>query len=97
LPEWLERTLSTTNAIENLVGSVRDVGARMKRWWNGRMIVRWTGTALIEAEQRFHRVRDHRGLKTLAAALSKHLQPAVAPIALQICSQSATRCKRPGR
>jgi putative transposase len=83
LPEWLERTLSTTNAIENLVGSVRDVGARVKRWRNGRMIVRWTGTALIEAERRFHRVRDHRGLKILAAALNKKLQPSVAPIALQ--------------
>lgn len=83
LPEWLERTLSTTNAIENLVGSVRDLGARVKRWRNGRMIVRWTGTALIEAERHFHRVRDHRGLKILAAALQKKLQPSVAPVALQ--------------
>jgi putative transposase len=82
LPDWLERTLSTTNAIENLVGSVRDVGARVKRWRNGRMIVRWTGTALIEAERRFHRVRDHRGLKVLAAALNQKLQPGVAPIAV---------------
>lgn len=83
LPEWLERTLSTTNAIENLVGSVRDVGARVKRWRNGRMIVRWTGTALIEASKHFRRVRDHRGLKILAAALNKRLQQDVAPVALQ--------------
>jgi transposase-like protein len=81
LPEWLERTLSTTNAIENLVGAVRDLGARVKRWRNGRMIVRWTATALIEAQGHFHRVRDHRGLKVLAAALNKKLQQGLAPVA----------------
>jgi len=69
LPEWLERTLSTTNAIENLVGSARDVSKRVKRWRDGRMIVRWIATACIEAEKRFHRVRDHKGLKLLVAAL----------------------------
>jgi transposase-like protein len=81
LPEWLERTLSTTNAIENLVGAVRDLGARVKRWRNGRMIVRWTATALIEAQRQFHRVRDHRGLKVLVAALNKKLQQGLAPVA----------------
>jgi len=69
LPQWLERTLSTTNAIENLIGSARDLGRRVKRWRNARMIVRWIATACIEAEKRFHRVRDHRGLRSLLAAL----------------------------
>jgi putative transposase len=81
LPEWLERTLSTTNAIENLVGAVRDLGARVKRWRNGRMIVRWTATALVEAQDHFHRVRGHGGLKVLAAALNKKLQASLAPVA----------------
>lgn len=69
LPEWLERTLSTTNAIENLIGSGRDLSRRVKRWRDARMIVRWLATACIEAEKRFHRVRDHKGLTTLVAAL----------------------------
>jgi putative transposase len=81
LPEWLERTLSTTNAIENLVGAVRNLGARVKRWRNGRMIVRWSATALIEAQRHFHRVRDHRGLQVLTAALNKKLQQGLAPVA----------------
>lgn len=83
LPVWLERTLSTTNAIENLVGSVRNLGARVKRWRNGRMIVRWTATALIEAQKHFHRVRDHHGLKILVAALNQRLPQSLAPIARQ--------------
>ncbi len=78
LPEWLERTLSTTNAIENLVGSARDLGRRVKRWRDARMIVRWIATACIEAEKRFHRVRDHKGLKLLVAALRSGDQAAVA-------------------
>ena len=69
LPEWLERTLSTTNAIENLIGQGRDLSRRVKRWRDARMIVRWLATACIEAEKRFHRVRDHKGLATLVAAL----------------------------
>lgn len=83
LPVWLERTLSTTNAIENLVGSVRNLGARVKRWRNGRMIVRWTATALIEAQKHFHRVRDHHGIKILVAALNQRLPQSLAPIARQ--------------
>jgi transposase-like protein len=78
LPEWLERTLSTTNAIENLIGSARDLGRRVKRWRDARMIVRWIATACIEAEKRFHRVRDHKGLKLLVAALRSGEQAAVA-------------------
>lgn len=69
LPEWLERTLSTTNVIENLIGSVRALTGRVRRWHDGQMVVRWTATALLEASQRFHRVRDHRGLKTLLLQL----------------------------
>src|SRR4051812_46281681 len=38
LPRSLQRVLSTTNAIENLIGSVRSLGRRVKRWRDGRMI-----------------------------------------------------------
>jgi transposase-like protein len=69
LPEWLERTLSTTNAIENLIGSGRELSRRVKRWKDGKMIVRWYATACIDAERRFHRVRDHKGLAKLVVAL----------------------------
>jgi len=69
LPTWLERTLSTTNAIENLNSSVRQLGNRVKRWRDGAMILRWTTAAVMDAETRFHRVRDHKGLKLLATKL----------------------------
>ncbi len=78
LPEWLERTLATTNAIENLIGQGRDLSRRVKRWRDAQMIVRWLATACIEAEKRFHRVRDHQGLATLVAALRREGHTAVA-------------------
>lgn len=81
LPEWLERFLSTTNAIENLIGTARDASARVKRWRNAGMVIRWTATGLITAERRFRKVRDHRGMKMLSAALSKKLEQALAPAA----------------
>jgi putative transposase len=52
LPRKLERQLSTTNAIENVMGSVRDLARRVKRWRGGTMIQRWTVTAVADAAQR---------------------------------------------
>lgn len=60
LPRSLERVLSTTNAIENLIGSVRQLGNRVKRWRDARMIVRWTITAVTDASSRFRRIAGAR-------------------------------------
>jgi len=72
LPLALERTLSTTNPIENLNGTIRDVTRRVKHWRSGSMIKRWVATALLEAEPRFRRVRGCKGMKTLLAALNQN-------------------------
>ena len=68
----LERTFSTTNLIENLIGQARDLSRRVKRWKNGAMILRWTAAGVLEAESRFNRIKGHRGMPTLVAALRKH-------------------------
>lgn len=60
LPKKLERQLSTTNAIENLMGSVRRLSSRVKRWRGGRMILRWTVTAVSDAATRFRRITGAR-------------------------------------
>ena len=39
-PELLAGTLSTTNPIENLMGRIRQVTRRVKRWQGGKMILR---------------------------------------------------------
>ena len=60
LPKKLERQLSTTNAIENLMGSVRRLSSRVKRWRGGKMILRWTVAAVADAATRFRRVTGAR-------------------------------------
>lgn len=72
LDEVLEPMLSTTNVIENMIGNVRDVAARVKRWRGGRMVLRWCAAGMLEAERHFRRIKGHAGLKGLVVALRKH-------------------------
>jgi putative transposase len=61
LPQQLCRVLSSTNAIENLNSTARDVCRRVKRWRSGDMILRWTCAAMREAENKFRRVQGAKG------------------------------------
>ncbi len=65
----LRRTLRSTNPIENLNGTLKRVARNVKRWRGGTMVLRWAGTGLIEAERKFRRIRGHRDLPSLLAAL----------------------------
>ncbi len=65
----LYRTLRSTNTIENLNGSVATYTRNVKRWRGGSMILRWVSAAVLDASQRFRRVRGYRELEALAAAL----------------------------
>lgn len=72
LPKKLERQLSTTNAIENLMGSVRRLSRRVKRWRGGKMILRWTVAAVADAATRFRRITGAReGMNELMRALTR--------------------------
>ena len=72
IPEQLERMLSVTNAIENLFSTVRSVSHRVKRWRSGTMILRWTAAGLLEAERGFRKIRGHKHMPKLLAALREH-------------------------
>ena len=69
----LLRTLRSTNTIENLHGSIKRLSRNVKRWRSGSIVVRWTLTALIEAESRFRRVRGYRDIAKLDAALAAEI------------------------
>lgn len=79
LPKKLERQLSTTNAIENLMGSVRRLSHRVKRWRDGKMILRWTVAAVADAATRFRKVTGAgEGMTALMRALARHESSAAA-------------------
>lgn len=69
LPKTLCRTFSTTNAIENMNGSIRRVTRNVKRWRNESMIRRWVALAVAEAQRGFRRVKGHKDMPSLLAAL----------------------------
>jgi transposase-like protein len=69
LPSGLERVLSNTNVIENIIGSVRKTGGRVKRWKNAGMILRWTTAAVTDAAARFRSIAGHKGMPVLVKIL----------------------------
>jgi transposase-like protein len=72
LPQRLCRILSTTNAIENLNSTARDICRRVKHWRSGEMILRWTCAAMREAESKFRRLQGYKGgMPLLLNALEK--------------------------
>lgn len=72
LPEALERTLTTTNIIENLNGTMKRVSRNVKNWQDGTMALRWYAAAIAEAQKGFRRLKGYQGMKTLIAALRAH-------------------------
>jgi len=76
LPAGLCRTFSTTNAIENMNGTLRRVMRNVKRWRDESMIRRWLALGIAEAQRGFRRVKGYRQMTALIAAL----RPATAAV-----------------
>ena len=72
LPKELRRSLACTNMIENVMGTVRRVCRNVKRWRSASMAMRWTAAAMQEAAKGFRRLKAHRRLPVLRAALQTH-------------------------
>lgn len=69
LSRTLCRTFSTTNAIENMNGTLRRICRNVKRWQGEGMIRRWIALGIVEAQRRFRRVKGHQQMPILIAAL----------------------------
>jgi hypothetical protein len=59
------RTLTTTNRIESALSVTRRVTARVTRWRDGEMLLRWCLAGLLRAESQFRRVKRHGALPML--------------------------------
>ncbi|MCC7538793.1 MAG: IS256 family transposase [Deltaproteobacteria bacterium] len=65
LPKTLCRTFSTTNAIENMNGTLRRISRNVKRWKGDSMIRRWFALGIAEAQRGFRRVKGHHQIGAL--------------------------------
>jgi len=69
LPASLRRTFATTNAIENMNGSLRRIARNVKRWKDEKMIRRWVALGIAEAQKGFRRVKGYIHMPSLVAAI----------------------------
>jgi putative transposase len=53
---------------------LRQVCRNVKRWRDALMALQWTATAMLEAEHSFRRLKAHKQLPILRAALLRHQQ-----------------------
>jgi transposase-like protein len=83
LCDALERTLVTTNPIENLNSVLRRIHHNVKRWRDGIMVLRWVAIGLQEATKGFRRLKGHEGMPKLVAALRGHDALFDSPLASQ--------------
>ena len=74
LTKLLERSFASTNIIENLNGSVRQVTRRVKNWKSGSMVLRWVASAVIDAEKKFRHLRGFKSMPKLVQYLQERDQ-----------------------
>jgi hypothetical protein len=73
LPPDLRRSLACTNIIESMNSVIHQVCLNVKRWRNAKMGLRWTAAGMLEAKKGFRRLKAHKHLPVLKAALQNHL------------------------
>ena len=69
LPPALRKFFSTTNGVENMIGTIRRVSRNVTRWRDGAMVKRWATIGIATAEKGFHRIKGHREMPALVIAL----------------------------
>lgn len=74
----LAATLTTTNPCESMISIARDTTRNVKRWRDGKMIKRWMAAGMLNAERSFRRIKGHKSMPALVAALARHVN-AVTP------------------
>jgi transposase-like protein len=89
LPAELRRSLACTNIIENMMGTVRRVCRNVKRWRDASMALRWTSAAMLEAAKGFRRLKAHKQLSVLRAALAAHQTKHVTDSAIEPAAKAA--------
>jgi putative transposase len=68
----LERTLTTTNPVESMISIARATQRNVKNWKDAAMARRWTAAGILVAEGKFRRIKGHRDMPLLVAALARH-------------------------
>ena len=71
----LAKTLITSNPIESMISIARTTNRNVTRWRDGHMVLRWTAAGMLNAERSFRRIKGHKQMPQLVAALHRHAHP----------------------
>lgn len=56
-----------------MISVVRELTDRVKRWQDARMVRRWVGAGMLEAERSFRRIKGCKDMPVLVAAVRKEV------------------------
>jgi hypothetical protein len=59
---------------------IRQVCRNVKRWRDAKMALRWPASGMLEATKGFRRLKAHKQLPVLKAALLKRREPGAASV-----------------
>ncbi|MDQ6837758.1 MAG: IS256 family transposase [Actinomycetota bacterium] len=65
----LARSLSCTNAVESMISVVQRLGGRVTNWRDPKMVRRWVGVGMLEAERSFRRIKGCKDMPALTASI----------------------------
>lgn len=71
----LAKTLTTSNPVDSMISIARTTNRNVTRWRDGQMVLRWTAAGMLNAERSFRRVKGHKQMPQLVAALHRHAHP----------------------
>jgi putative transposase len=71
----LAKTLNPSNPIESMISIARTTNRNVTRWRDGQMVLRWTAAGMLSAERSFRRIKDHKRMPQLVAALHRPAHP----------------------
>jgi transposase-like protein len=65
----LARSLSCTNAVESMISVVQRLSGRVTNWKDPKMVRRWVGVGMLEAERSFRRIKGCKDMPALTASI----------------------------
>jgi transposase-like protein len=68
----LRKSLASTNLIENLNSRIKAQTARVRRWKNQNMVMRWAYTGISEAEKGFRKIRGCKDINKLLLRIAEY-------------------------
>lgn len=74
----LARSLGCTNAIESVMSVVRATTGRVKNWKDVKMIRRWVGVGILEAERSFRRIKGCSDMPALTKKIRAEIAKRIA-------------------